>query len=401
MFSIRARSLGKAYRIYDRPIESLKELLTGRSHARTQWAVRGVDFDVLAGGSIGIIGDNGAGKSTLLRLLAGAALPSEGRVERAGRVSALLQLGAGFHPDLSGRENIRIGCAVLGLSPGETAELLPAIVEFSELGPFIDHPLRTYSSGMSLRLGFAVATAMSPDILVVDEHLSVGDQHFRHKCMRRIEALRARGCTLAFCSHDMYAVGEVCERTLWLRQGRVAMLADTPSVLAAYQDHVRERDAASDRAEAPAQPPARPGGVHGTCIEQVELEARLHDGCVATGSPLAVRITARVAAQAWHEGVQVGLVIVRNDAVWCYGVSTKMDGLSQGLQPLGGDRYGIRFVIDALPLLSGSYSFTVALMDDGSPLVYDSRAGMAPFEVRHGGKDVGVAYVTHRWEPGG
>src|SRR5690606_38935470 len=150
--------------------------------------------------------------------------------------------GAGFHPDLSGRDNIRIGCAVLGLSAEETDRLQPTIEEFSELGEFLDRPVRTYSSGMQLRLGFSVATAVEPEILVVDEHLSVGDQHFRHKCMRRIQALREQGCALVFCSHDLYAVREVCERTLWLHEGQPRMLAASGGVVDAYQDHVRSLD---------------------------------------------------------------------------------------------------------------------------------------------------------------
>src|SRR5690606_12992188 len=164
----------------------------------TFWALRDVTLEVPVGGSLGIIGDNGAGKSTLLRLLAGASAPTVGTVERRGLTSAMLSLGAGFHPDLSGRDNIRIRCAVLGLSAEETDRLQPTIEEFSELGEFLDRQVRTYSSGMQLRLGFSVATAVEPEILVVDEHLSVGDQHFRHKCMRRIQALREQGCALVF-----------------------------------------------------------------------------------------------------------------------------------------------------------------------------------------------------------
>jgi lipopolysaccharide transport system ATP-binding protein len=230
MLSLHTQGLGKAYKVHRRPIDSLKEALLRRSLSEPVWAVQDVDLDLEAGGSIGIIGENGAGKSTLLRLLAGVTRPSCGVVTHVGRVGTMLQLGAGFHPDLPGTENVRIGCAVMGLSPRETDALLPAIIDFAELGDFIHRPLRTYSSGMTLRLGFAVAVAQRPDLLVVDEHLSVGDLHFRYKCLRRIAELRESGCALVLCSHDFHSVRETCDRTLWLHQGRPRMLADTASV---------------------------------------------------------------------------------------------------------------------------------------------------------------------------
>lgn len=402
MFSIRAESLSKAYQIYRAPIDSLKELFLRRRYAETFWAVRDVSFEVVAGGSIGIIGENGAGKSTLLKLLAGALKPSSGRVERSGRVAAILQLGAGFHPDLSGLENIRIGCAVLGLSPAETEYILPRIVEFSELGHFIERPLRTYSSGMYLRLGFSVSTAIDPDILVVDEHLSVGDQHFRYKCMRRIMALREAGCALVFCSHDLFSVGEVCERTLWMEGGYSRMLADTPSVLKAYQDYEREKDASCTRLSTLPEEEALTDHQHkhpaDNYIREASLGGDVRNGVIETGCRLELRIIAELNEAAWRDGIHVGVLIVRNDAVWCYGVSTKMEGMATGLFPLGGNSYGASFIIDHLSLLSGQYSFTLALMDARSPLVFHTRKGAAPFTVRHAGKEVGLARIPHRWE---
>ncbi len=399
MISVRADGLGKAYRLYRRPLDSLKELFLRKEYAETFWALRDVTLEVPQGGSLGIVGDNGAGKSTLLKLLAGAIRPTTGAVERAGRVAAILNLGAGFHSDLTGVENARIGCAVLGLSPAETDDLLPEILEFSELGRFAYRPVRTYSSGMYLRLGFSVAAAVRPDVLIVDEHLSVGDQHFRHKCLRRIMSLKENGCALIFCSHDLYSVSEVCERTFWLRDGRPAMCAATAPVLRAYQDHVRARDAAVAGSGPPAARPSAPLRPADNYLVDAVLGGDCRHGEIATGGRLELTIYARLGEVARREGVHVGVLLVRNDAVWCYGVTTKMDAAPQALHPLGGADYGITFVIDEVPLLAGQYSFTIALMDDRSPHLYDTWTGVAGFTIRQSGKDVGVVRIPHRWQP--
>jgi lipopolysaccharide transport system ATP-binding protein len=393
MISLRAEGLGKAYRMYKRPIDSLKEVFLRRDYAETFWALRDATFEVGIAGSLGIIGDNGAGKSTLLKLLAGAASPTTGRVERQGRTSAILSLGAGFHPDLTGAENIRIGCAVLGLSPRETEEIAPRIVEFSELGSFIDRPVRTYSSGMHLRLGFSVATAVEPDVLIVDEHLSVGDQHFRHKCMRRIVDLRKAGCALVFCSHDLHSIREVCERSLWLRDGQPVMLAATASVVDAYQDYTRQRDVTPSSSPETVQ--ARPSQ---NFLKEVRVDGDIRDGILATGGRLALHIVASLTEKVWREGVHLIVLIVRNDAVWCYGTATNIDGRRVELRPAGGQDYEVTFVVDNVPLLSGEYSFTVALMDDASPHCYDHVAGVARFSVRNDDRDVGIMRMPHRWE---
>lgn len=398
MIALRAAGIGKAYRLYQRPVDSLKELLFRREYAETFWALRDVTLEVPVGGSLGIIGDNGAGKSTLLRLLAGASAPTVGTVERRGLTSAMLSLGAGFHPDLSGRDNIRIGCAVLGLSAEETDRLQPTIEEFSELGEFLDRQVRTYSSGMQLRLGFSVATAVEPEILVVDEHLSVGDQHFRHKCMRRIQALREQGCALVFCSHDLYAVREVCERTLWLHEGQPKMLGASGGVVDAYQDHVREQNAGSQAMSSGAEPtlPTVNRELPSHLLD-VTLQGAAAQGDLPTGGRLEISIRARIAEHLRDEAIGLGILIVRNDGTWCYGVSTGIDEVSP-LRQVDEDCHGARFVIDALPLLAGQYSFTVALMDVRRHHMHDTWTGAAPFTVRSDARDVGLVRLEHRWE---
>jgi lipopolysaccharide transport system ATP-binding protein len=400
MFRIRVQELGKSYPVYRKPADSLKEFLLGKCYHETVWAVRDVDLAVRPGSAVGIVGDNGAGKTTLLKMLAGAITPTCGQVDANGRLSAILDLGAGFHTDLSGLENIKIGCAVMGLSPAQTAEHLPGIVSFSELGPVLDRPLKTYSSGMYLRLGFSVATTINPDILVVDEHLSVGDQHFRKKCMDRINRLLGNGTALIFCSHDFYAVREVCSDCLWLRDGRPAMFGATVDVLDAYQDYIRARDGvAADLAgtAAPTDTERAPGGE--TCLREVTLAGDCRGGAIDTGGTLEVAIRVRIDPDVFQEGVHVGTLIIRNDRQWCYAVSTKVDGLGAAdLTPLGGHEYGIRLVFDNLPLLAGQYGLTVGLLDDTSPHFYDVVNSAAEFKVRHSTGELGMVRLPHRWE---
>ncbi|MDD2846597.1 MAG: ABC transporter ATP-binding protein, partial [Rhodoferax sp.] len=245
-------NLGKEYRLYASPRQRLKALLTGRSYHRSHWALRDVSLTLHRGQCLGVIGDNGAGKSSLLKLLAGTLQPSTGSITRAGRVTAILELGAGFHPDFTGRQNLYFGGSLIGISAVEMATLEQGIIDFSELGEAIDRPVKTYSSGMTVRLAFALVTAVEPQLLIIDEALAVGDQHFQKKCVERIESFRNHGCTILFCSHSLYHVQQLCDTTLWLKGGQVQAYGPTLEVLAAYEVHVR----AQERGDADSPPAA-------------------------------------------------------------------------------------------------------------------------------------------------
>lgn len=209
--------------------------IIGRGAAEPFYALRDVSFSMRRGESLAVIGRNGAGKSTLLSLVAGLCKPESGRVAVRGTVGALLELGTGFHPDLSGRENLHLNAALVGFSRRDTLAAAPEIIEFAELGEFIDEPLRTYSQGMTMRLAFSIAVHSRPDILMVDEVLAVGDARFQHRCRERIVALRDAGCTFLFVSHAPRDVTEFCQRAIWLHEGRIRADGDATAVLAAYQ----------------------------------------------------------------------------------------------------------------------------------------------------------------------
>ncbi len=392
MTRVRARGLGKAFRRYRRPSDRLVEWLWRRPRHSLFWAVEAASFEVGRGESLGLVGDNGAGKTTLLAMVAGATTPTRGDLAVRGRVASILELGAGFHGEFTGRENILLAAQAQGLGRREIAGRIDRIVEFSELGEFIDQPVRTYSSGMFLRLAFSVATAVSPDVLVLDEALAVGDQHFQAKCVDRIDRFLGDGGTLIFCSHNLYQVKKLCRRALWLRHGKVVRYGPAAAVCDEYADEARRGQlrSAVGRPELAAGPPL---------VEVVRVEGRDRGGAplgrIETGEPVTLRIWLRRAPGADVDpGVAVGLV--RGDGLVCHCASTEMDHARA--TPLGDDEFLVVLRFPALPLLGGSYHFNVATIDNRRPLVLlDAKEGEAPFSVVNPGTDWGVCRLPHEW----
>jgi lipopolysaccharide transport system ATP-binding protein len=253
---IRAESLGKSYRLYARPVDRLWQFFRS---ARKQWfkdfvALQEVSFELQRGQVLGIVGVNGAGKSTLLQLIAGTIAPSQGSIRTRGRVAALLELGSGFNPEFTGRENIYLNAAVLGLQRAEIEERLEAIIAFADIGEHIDQPVKTYSSGMYVRLAFSIATSVDADVLIVDEALSVGDGAFARKSFDRIMQIKERGATVLFCSHMLYHIEVFCDQAMWLHQGRVQAQGPVSGVLSRYQEFL------DGQGQPVATPPAQSGG---------------------------------------------------------------------------------------------------------------------------------------------
>ena len=244
---VRIEGIGKDYPIVrtgSGRLQTIFELLTGRAVHDYYRALDNVSMTIHRGESWGIIGENGAGKSTLLKIVAGVVKASRGTLRVQGRISALLELGTGFHPEYSGRDNIFLASALMGWSRAETHDRLDDILAFADIGSHIDQPVKTYSSGMVVRLGFAVATALSPDLLVTDEVLAVGDESFQKKCLRWMEDFRARGGTLLLCSHSMYHIQSLCQKTIWIHQGNAHLQGETFEVTQAYLAHHEARNRA-------------------------------------------------------------------------------------------------------------------------------------------------------------
>lgn len=258
------QGIAKRFEMYEKPRDRLLQFVARQRHQyfRELWALRDISFELGRGESVGIIGQNGSGKSTLLQIITGTLSPTTGAVRTEGRVAALLELGAGFNPEFTGRENVYMNAAIAGFSREQMAERIGRVLEFSELGDFIDQPVKTYSSGMYARLAFSAAIHVDPDVLIVDETLSVGDARFVAKCMRRIQELKRKGTSILFVSHDVIAVRTLCERAIWIDKGRLVEDGDVFPVTGRYTEFMFRDEAASANPVAPvtAALPAPPAG---------------------------------------------------------------------------------------------------------------------------------------------
>lgn len=390
--AIRVRGLFKAYPLYARPRDRVLDLLRGRSQPRELfWALRDVSFELPRGGTLGVIGENGSGKSTLLALVAGLLHPTAGAVEVSGRVATLLELGAGFNPLFTGRENVLLGAAILGLEHEEARRRLPDIIAFAELGDFIDRPVRTYSSGMYVRLAFSLAISVDPEVLIIDEVLAVGDQYFQKKCVDRIQALRRAGTALLFCSHNLYLVKELCEQALWLRDGRVEASGEAAAVEDAYASYLRRKMAPPAGEAASALRPESPARITEVRVVGEAGEPKRH---FVTGEAMGIQVHFLTVTP--DLPVHVGVHIVRNDNVECFGTSTHFTKA----EPTRRGRLGaVTLHFPALPLLSGVYQVSVGLLDEHGLLPYDLRWHDREFTVTNPGRESGFCRMEHAWLP--
>lgn len=413
MNAIEIKSVSKKYRIYHDKSTTLKEhiLFFKRTRYEEHQVINGISFNIEKGTTIGLIGQNGSGKSTLLKLLSGIIYPDEGTIETNGRVSSLLELGAGFHPDFSGRENIYNNASIFGLSRNEIDKRYNQIVEFSELQEFIDNPVRTYSSGMYMRLAFAVAINVDADILLIDEILAVGDANFQKKCMDKIKDLKREGKTIVIVTHDMGAVEKICDKAIWLNNGEIKHQGDAYETINSYMEYMAEM-----------QNKERPNEKefdNAACDISNETEANNCDSISKKRwgnkdiviDELRLLDKDSVDKKSFKSGEQIsvsfsytrhnisitnpvfGVGIFRNDGVNCYGTNTQIDRISNIVLK---DKGIVNYVIDNLNLLEGHYSVDVAVVsEDGFP--YDYIRNITEFDVHTEINDIGVIRLTHHW----
>jgi ABC-2 type transport system ATP-binding protein len=385
--------LSKRFRVFHERHQSLKQSLLnfGRGNYEEFWALSDVSFSVGRGETFGIVGHNGSGKSTLLKCLTGILRPDRGQLHVNGSASALLELGAGFHEELSGRENVFLNAAIIGVPRRHIEERFDDIVEFSGLEPFIDTPVKNYSSGMLVRLGFAVAINVDPDLLIIDEVLAVGDAEFQAKCGDKIAEFRERGKTIVLVTHNATDVVRICQRAAWLDRGKLRMVGEPDHVMDSYLEHAR-----SGRTSTEGE-----GHRWGDCVPVLGKVRLVADGVEVsqayTGRPLTVRFHFESATPLVGTMFQFSITTQDGHAV------TEIDSRGRRFEmPTIDGHTSVEFVIDALPLLAGTYDMSLELRDASGQRELDVWRGAFRFEVMSGDNhDHGVVTVggTFRHRP--
>jgi len=406
MLALRAHDVGKKYEVFRRPADRLKELLWAgrRSFHHDLWALRHLYLEVPRSATWGVIGPNGAGKSTVLKLITGTTRPTCGTLEVNGSVSGILELGQGFNPEFSGRSNVMMNCSILGMSRAEALAKFESIVDFAELWEVIDRPVRTYSSGMYLRLAFAVAVSVDPDILVVDEALAVGDEYFRGKCYARINDFRRRGKTILFVSHSLGVVRNLCDRVILLQNGEVAAQGTAEEVADEYLRMVHAQEearvkAADRRGAASGGPRWGDGRIE---IREVRSLDRAGTERHAFAPGDALTIEARFRVKADVERPVFGVGVFRSDGTYVSGINHLWHERPLAVGPLrGGETGRVRCTIDPLPLLKGTYYLSYFCYDhsEAVPVAIDHQERVKLFQVVEGPVEMhGIVALPTRWE---
>ena len=363
-------------------------------------ALRGVSFEVQSGQTLGIIGENGSGKSTLLKILAGISKPTAGEVVTRGRISALIELGAGFHPEISGRENIFINGVILGLTRKQIQEKYDEIVRFAELEEFIDNPVKSYSSGMFMRLGFSIAINVNPDILLVDEVLAVGDASFVPKCLDKINEFRRHGKTIIYVSHDLATIERICDDVIWIKKGKIEMRGYPKRVTDAYLEYVGKKDeknhwpSTARKRNSPGRAKENRWGSREIEISNVKMfdAAEREKYIFQDDEPLAIQFD--VEAHGAESDFVFGIGVYNGEGISCYGSNTLLENFNaEQIQGKG----KVRLTVPALGLVNGTYFLDIAVHKrDGYP--FDYHHFQYSFRVTSSHHDVGIARIPHRWE---
>jgi lipopolysaccharide transport system ATP-binding protein len=383
--AFRLHDVSKSYTVYAHPLDRLKELFSTRPRHRLFTALHSLNLEIPQGSSLGIIGDNGAGKSTLMHLLAGTHTPTSGQIERHGRVLGLLELGVGFHPEFSGRDNLYFQGDILGIERRFIQARMDDILRFAEIGEFIDQPLRTYSTGMRVRLAFALIASLDPDTLIVDEALAVGDIHFQKKCIDRMSAFKQAGKTIIFCSHSLYQVGQFCEQVLWMQHGKMRMYGAAEEVLPAYEAYQLAKDEVPD---------VLAGVLTGKA--EHSAPARITHFLLTSPSPmnegdeLCVEFSTQTADNTTRYHASLSIKLESGRGVFVAASHLRGDPPLQGSQT-----QRIRF--PKLPLMGGSYQLHLRLWDDQGLMIYDERL-LNDLTIRKQGREMGIVRLEQQWE---
>lgn len=399
--AIQTRKLSKCYQLYNHPKDRLKQFLWRgkRKYYRELWALRDIDFSVSEGEVVGIVGNNGSGKSTLLQLVCGTLTPTSGEISVNGRIAALLELGAGFNPEFTGRENVLMNAAIMGLSQTEITERFESIVDFSGIRDFIDQPVKTYSSGMYVRLAFSVAINVDPDILVIDEALSVGDGAFARKSFDRIMQFRKAGKTILFCSHSIYQVAALCDRAIWLDKGKIAMIGSSSDVTNQYGQTLLDTDSHTKNSTQPQPTSTQPTSNSGTArITDVQASVDGKSGTQLAATSQKSTLTVAVQFDFDPELPTPSLVITFStiDGLGISSTSSYHDNVD--LTHYVSQDKTIEVVFPSIPLLKGDYTLSVYLGCENAIHCYDSALNIIQLKIEQESTEQGFVMLPHYWK---
>ena len=410
--AIEVRDVRKKFKVYYDKGSQLKEriLFRKRNRYEERWVLNGISFDVKKGEAIGLIGHNGCGKSTTLKLLTRIMYPDSGTIQMRGRVSSLIELGAGFHPDMSGRENIYTNASIFGLTKKEIDERMDDIIEFSEMEPYLDNPVRTYSSGMYMRLAFSVAINVNADILLIDEILAVGDINFQAKCFNKLREIKAEGTTIVIVSHSLGQIEQICDRTIWIHDGKIKAEGKPRDIHPQYMDfmgqkrqEISEKETmrqeektgkkAGERKEDSPEEKKRWGNGYAR-IQRINMldEKGKRQKTFVTGSKIVIEMDYKVNQTV--KNAVFGIGIFTKDGKQCYGTNTRIDQLAEFDLTKDGTMH---ITLDKVNLLPGVYLLDVAIESDvGNPVDYFREA--YTFEMYSAIGDVGMVRLDHQWD---
>lgn len=396
---IRLEDISKYYKLYRHDIDRVREILTGKPRHERHYALQDINLEVSTGEVIGVVGRNGAGKSTLLKILANTLQPSAGKMEINGRVAALLELGASFHPEMSGHENIYLNCSIGGLNKKETDAIYEEIVGFSGIREFIHRPVKTYSSGMFVRLAFSIATHIDPDILIIDEALSVGDGVFARRSFDRIMEFKRAGKTIFFCSHSLYQVEALCDRVLWIEEGRLRTQGRPATVVTEYGEFLRMQSAVNETLP-DQEPEGEPVHIASDVPRILAVEVKV-DGRLAKTHKLMSCVSDVEVVVRFDKGrnlpmPSIGVAFTGGDGRILSSVGSFNDGIELFEDPEGNGF--ARLCFPALPLLKGNYNMDVYLMCERGLHIYEAIVQAAELNVEQQGLARGLVNLPHRWE---
>ncbi|WP_172257040.1 ABC transporter ATP-binding protein [Saccharibacillus deserti] len=399
---IEIKNVVKTYKLYHKPTDRLKEALSlsKKKHHQEFNALKGISFDVNQGDALGILGKNGSGKSTLLKMITGVLTPSAGQIEVRGKIAAILELGAGFNPEYTGRENVYLNGLMMGYTREEMEPRMAAIIDFADIGEFIDQPVKVYSSGMFARLAFAVSINVDPDILIVDEALAVGDIRFQTKCIDKMKELKSKGTTILFVSHAVEQVKRFCNKAVWIKDGQVQALGEASEVVDEYEDfmknytedHVQKRESQihvqEEEAENDFVLPENPD------VLALITDVRINKEDFRTHERLEVEVDYDVYEQEISD-LLLGVAIYTPKREYIFGPNTFLE---KAEIPIRRGRHRVKYIIPHLPLLGGTFCIDVGLFNNEGLVCLHYQENKLTFKITNKYFSEGLVYINHEWD---